>query len=258
MRNFCLTIEYDGKNYAGWQSQGNDQRTVQSSVEKALSRILSRKTRVIASGRTDSGVHALAQQAHFRTVSSISAGKLCGALNALLPADICVTGVREAGNDFHAIASSRAKIYRYLILNRPFRSALLRGRAYFYRPSLNTARMRREAACLIGRHDFRAFCASGSSAKTTVRTIRRLSVKRIPYNPLGLAGGRGERSVICVEIEADGFLYNMVRAIVGTLIESGRGRLGPGAIKKILLSKDRSRAGPAAAPEGLYLAQVEY
>ncbi|MDP2904731.1 MAG: tRNA pseudouridine(38-40) synthase TruA, partial [Candidatus Omnitrophota bacterium] len=239
--------EYDGTAYAGWQVQNRHRgKTIQQVIEKALCKILQEKVWLNASGRTDAGVHALAQIANFKTNSEIPGLRLRAALNSLLPADISVSTVEDVHPDFHSRFSAKSKVYCYRLLNRVYPSALSRGRVYFCPYSLDFDLMRREAACLSGRHDFSAFCASGSDVKNKIRTIKHISLKK----------RRG--SVIELEIEADGFLYNMCRNIAGTLVEIGRGKFARGAIKKILRSKDRRLAGPTAPAEGLYLVKVKY
>ncbi len=252
MRNIKLTIEYDGTHFAGWQVQksrsqaaGRRSYTIQETIEKALQKVLQEKVKLIASGRTDAGVHARAQVANFKTSSKITPKKLIEALNALLPDDISVGKVEEAGLDFHSRFSCRAKAYRYTVLNQPHRSALLREKAYFLRYPLDMALMRKEAGHLLGRHDFKAFQASAAKHKNSIKTIRRLDISR-------------DKNLIHIDIEADGFLYNMVRSIAGTLIEIGRGRFPEGSLKKILESKNRKLAGPTAPACGLCLMKVTY
>lgn len=257
-RNLLVTIEYDGTNYYGWQTQKTKHRTIQVALEKTLRKILSEEISIVASGRTDAGVHALSQTASFFTSSRMELGRLYLGLNALLPQGIIVSSIEEVENDFNALASARSKVYRYLILNRRHPSALLKDRVCFCHFNLDLARMRKEARALIGRHDFKAFCASASGAKTTTRTIKSITIKRLGYDPLFLRKPAQERSLIAIDIEADGFLYNMVRNIVGSLIEVGRGRFGPGSIKEILDSRNRRRAGPTAPARGLYLVGVKY
>ena len=247
MRNLKLQIEYDGTAYAGWQVQNRHRgKTIQQVIEKVLSKILQEKVRLNGSGRTDAGVHASAQVANFKTGSEIPGLRLRHALNALLPADISVSIVEDVHPDFHSRFSAKSKAYCYRVLNRAYPSALSRGRVYFCPYPLDLDLMRREAACLLGRHDFSAFCASGSDAKNKSRRIKHICLKK----------RRG--SIIELEIEADGFLYNMCRSIAGTLIEIGRGRFKEGSMKKILRSKDRRLAGPTAPAEGLYLVKVKY
>jgi tRNA pseudouridine38-40 synthase len=248
MRNIKLTIEYDGTNYCGWQSQSHNKckKSIQETLERALRKILQEKIHLIASGRTDAGVHALAQVANFKTNSNISTAKLQKALNGILPDDIRVCKIEEASPDFHSRFAAKSKLYRYTILNRNYGSAILRDRVYFYPYPLDVRLMYQQARCLVGRHDFKAFCAAGSGAKSTIRQIKNISISKKRY------------TLITIDIEADGFLYNMVRNIVGTLIEIGKDRFPKGSLKKILLSKNRKLAGPTAPAKGLCLIKVKY
>lgn len=259
-RNLKLVIEYDGTRYAGWQIQGHKvtrsqgrKSTIQETIEKTLQKIVQEKIRLIASGRTDAGVHALGQVANFKTYSVIPSRKLQKALNSLLPGDIVITKAEEVASDFHSRYAAKSKIYRYLILHRAHPSAFLKERVYFYRYPLNVQLMRREAGAIIGKHDFRSFCASGSGAKSTIRTIKRISIQEACHTPYAI-----RHKLIVITIEANGFLYNMVRNIIGTLLEIGRGRLPPGSLRSILKAKDRTKAGPTASACGLYLLQVKY
>jgi len=247
MRNIRLTIEYDGANYCGWQVQKRKgiRPSIQQTIEKALCTITQGKVRLIGSGRTDAGVHALGQVANFTTDSAISCEKLQKALHALLPGDIVVNGVRLADAGFHSRFKARSKVYRYTVVNRTLPSVFLRSTSYFYSFPLDIKLMQKQARALLGRRDFSAFCASGSSAKSPVRTIKKIEIRK--------AG-----DLVSVTIEADGFLYNMARNIVGTLLEVGRGRFPPGSLKKILASGDRRRAGPTAPAKGLCLVEVKY
>jgi len=252
VRNLRLIIEYDGTAYCGWQIQRKATiSSVQELIEKSLKGILKEKVKLIASGRTDAGVHVLAQAANFKTCSRIPLQNLQRALNGSLPGDIVITKIEEVSFGFHSRFSARSKLYRYLILNRPYPSALLRNRAYCCAYPLDIKLMRSQARCLVGRHDFKAFCASGSSVKDTIRTIKKLSISRIACN-------LNDVFLIAIDIEADGFLYNMARNISGTLIEIGRGRFPKGYLRKILLSRDRKLAGPTAPAHGLYLVNVCY
>ena len=255
MRNIKLTIEYEGTNYCGWQVQKSHQvtksprhqkKSIQEIIENTLSKILQERIRLIASGRTDAGVHALAQVANFKTCSNIALDKLQRALNGNLPQDIAISDIEEVNLDFHSRFHAKSKIYRYTILNRGWSSPLLRNTVYFYPYPLDVKLMRQEARCLLGRHDFKSFCASGSSTKDTVRIIKKIAIRNIRY------------ALLAIDIEADGFLYNMVRNIVGTLIEIGRGRFSKGGLKKILLAKNRKFAGPAVPACGLCLLKVGY
>jgi tRNA pseudouridine38-40 synthase len=268
MRNLKLTIEYDGKNYCGWQIQkghksqvtSHKSKSIQEVIEDTLRKILQEKVRLIASGRTDARVGALAQVANFKTASNITPIKLQKALNSLLPDDIVINNVERVPLDFHSRFSAKSKIYRYFILNQPYPSVFLNNRVYFYRYPLDIKLMRRGAHFLLGRHDFKSFCASGSSAKSTIRTIKKISIgiKRYTlYLPCRQADALRSRLII-IDIEADGFLYNMARNIAGNLIEVGRGKLSPGDLLGILRLRDRRRAGPCAPAGGLYLLKVLY
>lgn len=261
MRNLRAEIEYDGLAYCGWQVQNSRQlsavsyqrKSIQEIIEKSLSAILQERIHLIASGRTDAGVHALAQVVNFKTNSRIAVENLRKALNSLLPQDIKISKLLEAETGFHSRFSAKSKIYRYLILNQTHLSPFLQGKAYFYPHPLEIKLMAQAARCLIGKHDFKSFCASGSKVKTTVRSIKRITVKKTSCRLYNI----GNR-LVEIEIEAGGFLYNMVRNIAGTLIEVGRGRLKPGALKKVLLAKNRLLAGPTAPACGLYLVKVKY
>ena len=246
MRNIWLEIEYDGTNYAGWQVQApQKKKSIQEVIEKTLCKILQEKVRITGSGRTDSGVHALAQVANFKTTNDIRPDKLRLALNSLLPKDISISKVEEVPLDFHSCFDAKSKIYRYQILNRRFPSAHLRNTAYFYSYPLDLKLMQNEARCLLGKHDFKSFRASDKKERSSVRRIKKIKITQ-------------KRGIISIEIEADGFLYNMVRNIVGTLIEIGRGRFSEGSLKKILLGKNRKLAGPTALAKGLSLVKVKY
>jgi len=246
LRNIRLDIEYNGARYCGWQVQPNTKKkSIQEVIEKTLRRILGEKVRLIASGRTDAGVHALAQVANFHTVSKIPLGKLKLGLNGLLPRDIKISGIKEARLNFHSRFSSKAKLYRYTILNRGYSSPLMEGRVFFYPHPLGLGLMRRESRSLLGRHDFSSFLASLGKDKNPVKTIKKISIIK-------------NNSLIHIDIEADGFLYNMIRNIVGTLIQAGRGKLPKGGLKSILFAKDRKKAGETAPACGLCLLKVRY
>jgi tRNA pseudouridine38-40 synthase len=247
MRNIKLEIEYDGTGYCGWQAQTRNKhkKSIQQTLEKTLRKILQEKIRLIASGRTDAGVHALAQVANFKTKSNIALDKLQRAVNGLLADDITINKIEEVGPDFHSRFAAKSKIYRYTILNRAYPSALLRNTAYHYPYPLDIKLMQKEAGVLLGRHNFTSFQASAKIERSAVRTIK--SVKIIK-----------DKDKIYVDIEADGFLYNMVRNIAGTLLEIGRGKLARGSLEKILLARDRRLAGPTAPARGLCLIKVQY
>jgi tRNA pseudouridine38-40 synthase len=228
-----------------------EKKSIQETIEKTLSKILREKVKLTASGRTDAGVHALAQIANFKTKSVIPVKKLQAALNGLLPKDIVIAKAEDKPFNFHSRFSAKSKIYRYSILNRDFDSVFFKNKVYFCHYSLDISLMKEEARVLAGKHDFKAFCASGSCAKDAIRTIKNITVKRAPDE-------FGKRSVIAIEIEADGFVYNMIRNIVGTLIEIGRGRFKQGSLRGILQSGNRRLAGPTAPAQGLCLLAVKY
>jgi tRNA pseudouridine38-40 synthase len=251
LRNISLTIEYDGTNYAGWQTQRLPassstrlkKKTIQETIEKSLRIILREKVSLTASGRTDAGVHAEAQVANFKTTSFLPEEKIRFSLNSLLPDDIAITGVKEMPFDFHARFNARAKVYRYTIVNRKHRAVFLNKYAWHCYFPLDAALMRKESACLLGKHDFKSFTASGGDQGSTTRVIRELKIEK-------------KRDVIVVSVTANGFLYNMVRNIVGTLVDIGRGRLSN--MRMILRAKDRKCAGMTAPAKGLFLVRVYY
>ncbi len=260
-RNIKLSIEYLGSDYCGWQIQNqkpirgkiSKSASIQENLENILSRILQEKIKVIGSGRTDAGVHAVSQVANFKTRSHMSLSGMQKALNGLLPKDIAVGSICEVASDFHSRFAAKSKIYSYVILNSPVRSVFLKDISLFLPYRLNVGLMQKESRCLLGRHDFKSFCASGSSVKDTIRTIKRISISKRAYPLFNISG-----PLIIVEIEADGFLYNMVRNIVGTLIEVGMEKLPAGSLRKILTAKDRKLAGPTAPAKGLFLTRVAY
>lgn len=244
VRNIALSLEYDGREFCGFQMQKN-RRTVQSELELALKKLLGKKIRITASGRTDSGVHAEAQVVHFKTESKLPASKILLGLNHYLPADIAVTDAKVVSSSFHAQFSAKWKTYEYRILNSRIRRPLKRFRSCFVPYALEISKMKQAARLLSGKHDFRAFETSGSRRKSAVRTIRKFHIEKI-----------GDDLVITVE--ANGFLYNMMRSLVGTLLEIGRGRTQLSDLRKILASKSRSQAGPTAPAHGLTLKKVVY
>jgi tRNA pseudouridine38-40 synthase len=244
MRNILITLEYDGTNYHGWQRQENA-LGIQQVVETAIERITGERVTVIASGRTDAGVHALAQRANFKTNSRLPAEKFCPALNSLLPADIRVIDSQQVDMSFHARYSATGKRYRYRICNRPYPPAIYRNYCFFIPLTLDIDAMTKAAGLLKGTKDFSSFCGSGSNAKTRVRTVTSIEWVK-------------EEDMIDLVVEADGFLYNMVRIMAGTLVEIGKGKLQPSAINEILAGRDRRLAGPTLPPQGLFLEKVYY
>ncbi len=250
MRNIRLEIEYDGTNYHGWQSQRNA-NTVQNVLSDAVRRLTSEDCKITGAGRTDAGVHAVAQVANFHTNSRIPADKFAYALNSLLPGDITIRGSSEADKDFNARFSATSKRYRYLIVNGAQPSALMRDRAWFVRQPLDFDRMCVSAGYFIGTHDFKAFMSTGSKVKSTVRTVHESRISEICCD-CSCSGA------ICYEIHGSGFLYNMVRIIIGTIVDIGLHRYPPETIPEILASGNRKLAGKTAPPHGLYLAGVSY
>ncbi|HVA46758.1 MAG TPA: tRNA pseudouridine(38-40) synthase TruA [Pirellulales bacterium] len=248
MRTIKLTLAYDGTAYAGWQVQPG-QRTLQETLEAALATITGETVRVTASGRTDAGVHALAQVVSFDTQSTLSADVFQRALNAELPHDMAVLNAADAPPGFHAIRDAVRKRYRYVLDDAPVPDVFRRHYAWHYRQRLDADTMRRAAQGLLGTHDFRSFETGWPQRTSSVRTIFDLSVRR---------GLFGDDELIAVEVEADGFLYNMVRAIVGTLVEVGRGTRPEDWPVEVLAAQDRRVAGMTAPPHGLFLLRVEY
>ncbi len=244
MPNVKCTVAYDGTLYCGYQRQ-KGQPTVQAELEKAIERIFAERATVYASGRTDSGVHALGQVVNFRTSRMIPTGKIPAALNSVLPADIVILLAEIVPDSFHARISARQKTYTYRILNSPMPCPFTRNYALHLPGRLDAEGMSMAAELLIGTHDYASFQATGSSVQNTVRTIVRSSVHK-------------EEDTIVYTVTANGFLYNMVRVIVGTLIEVGRGKLSVADVDRILHAACRSTAGPTAPAHGLFLQEVEY
>ena len=244
MKNVKLIIEYDGTNYHGWQSQSNA-KTVQETVERAIHGLTGEVININGSSRTDQGVHAYGQVANFFTESNIPHDRFSHALNRLLPADIIIRKSEEVSMDFHARYCAKGKKYRYLIYNSSFPSAIFRNRSYHVSHNLDLDSMKKALPFFKGTHDFSAFKATGSSVKTSIRTIFDVNLSRVDDN-------------IWFEVSGDGFLYNMVRIMVGTLVDVGMGRIKAEEIPDIIESCDRKRAGRTAPPQGLYLVEVYY
>jgi len=240
----AVGIEYAGTRYAGWQRQPHAP-SVQAEVERALGLIADHPVEILCAGRTDAGVHALGQVAHFETEAVRPLrGWLIG-VNGELNADVALSFVQPVGADFHARYSARARTYRYLILNRPSRSPLLEERAYWRHGPLDAERMHAAVQALIGEHDFSAFRAAECQAKLPIRTLRSISIER--------AG-----DLITLEVTANAFLHHMVRNIVGSALKVGLGERPVEWIAEVLASRDRRLAGATAPPGGLYFARVEY
>jgi len=245
VKNVKMVIAYDGGNYKGWQLQRAD-ATIQGVIEAGLGKILNQQTRVIGSGRTDAGVHALNQVAHCLTKSALELRSLHRGLNSLLPPDVVVKEMTEAQPDFHARYSARSRVYQYLIWNNQIRSPFY-GRFSWQVPHhLDRDKMRQASECLMGWHDFASFQGAGSPCLSSEREIMRFTIR-----------GRAGRWFI-ITVEANAFLRHMVRAIVGTLIEVGRGKMSSEEFRAILDARDRSCAGITAPPQGLFLKEVKY
>ena len=245
MRSLKLTIAYDGTDYVGWQIQP-DQPTVQGNLQQAWHQITGEVVNLSASGRTDAGVHALGQVAGVRTGCSLTPQQLQRGLNAQLPADISVLDVEPAADDFHATRDAIRKRYRYQLDNGQYADVFLRRFAWHVPQRLDAVLMHEAGQALVGRHDFTSFASAGSPRTSNVRQITQLCV--------AAHAGR----LIHVEVEGDGFLYNMVRAIVGTLVDVGRGLRNPEYVRDVLAARDRGLAGRTAPPHGLALVSVEY
>jgi tRNA pseudouridine38-40 synthase len=245
MRNFKMTVEYDGSAYCGWQRQENG-ASIQQMLEEAIKLITGQKVAVIGSGRTDAGVHALNQVGSFRCSTKLPINKIFMGMNSVLPPDIVVKELEEVADDFNALRDVKSKIYVYKICNQRLRPAL--GRNYFWhvRFPLDTTRMKKAAKLLIGTHDFSCFCATGTDVKDRVRTIVDVEIKTC------------DEGLMEIKVESHGFLKYMVRNIIGTLVEVGRGKRKPEEMKSIIESKDRTVAGVTAPACGLFLKEVKY
>lgn len=245
-RNIKLVIAYDGARYHGWQRQTEDLPTVQGCLEAAAERLLGHPVATLGAARTDAGVHAAGQVASFLTSSpGIPTPNLRRALNSALPPDIAVVSAEEAPADFHASRSAVAKTYRYRLYRRPLKPVMQAGQVYHYWRELNAERMADAASRLLGEHDFRGFAPAVERRPDTIRTLTRCDVAE-----------NGDE--LHVTVTGNRFLYRMVRNVMGTLIEIGRGRWSPGQVDKVLQSRDRSHAGPTAPAHGLCLLCVEY
>lgn len=244
MRNIKLVISYDGTHYAGWQFQKNAV-AIQEVLESALNKITGHVVKLKGAGRTDAGVHARHQVANFKTNSRLSLKSIKVALNSTLPEDILINSIKEPYKSFDSQRCAKSKHYRYTVTTSNFVDPFIRHFVARFSYPLNVASMRKAAAFLVGRHDFRAFQAAGSKEKNTVRTIKKIKVE-----------SSGE--LVYIDVWADGFLYNMVRTISGTLLEIGRGKLPVSRTKEILKTKNRALTGPTAPAKGLCLMKVKY
>lgn len=244
MKNFKLTISYDGSDFFGWQTQPG-KRTVQETIEKTIQQITSVKPHLQASGRTDSGVHALGQVANFKTTSKLNADKIQSALNANLPEDISILSVEDVPGSFDANRDAVSKAYRYVIRQSRIPDPFSRKYSHTVKYSLNESRMREAAMAIVGTHDFQCFETDWPNRASSIRTIHYSNISRMG-------------DWIWFTVEGNGFLYNMVRAIAGTLIQIGREFWAVEKMAQTIASKDRNSAGPTAPAQGLFLLRVNY
>ena len=243
-RNIKLTVEYDGTNYHGWQSQINAV-SIQDTLEHVLAKVTGHSVSIIGAGRTDAGVHALGQVANFLTTCSIPIEKIPYAFNAVLPRDIVIKNACVMHEDFHSRYLAKGKKYKYIINNSKFPSAIQRSQEYFCPYKLDYKLMYDTLKLFVGEHDFKGFAASGSTVRNTKRIVYTAEMKK-------------EQDRIVIELSGNGFLYNMVRIIVGTLVDVGRGKIAISDVEGALVEGDRSRAGVTLPPQGLYLVEVYY
>ncbi len=244
MRNIVLTVSYDGTNYCGWQRQKNGP-TIQEKLEQAASQVMKEPIAVEGCGRTDAGVHAMEYICNFKTGCSIPEDRIALAINCCLPDDIVVKKAWQTDWDFHSRFSAKKKTYLYRIDQGPVPNPFQKNYAWYMKYPLDIQKMNRAAADIVGTHDFRCFMASGGTVKTTVRTVDRLCIEK-------------KGSLVEIEVSANGFLYNMVRIITGTLVYVGVGKLQPDCIPDLIASADRRKAGITAPPQGLYLKELVY
>ena len=245
MRNFRICLCYDGGRYRGWQKQGNTDGTIQEKIEALLSRLLAQPVEVAASGRTDAGVHAWRQTCSFRADTDLSCGELLALIRRHLPEDIGALSLSEVDSRFHARLSCREKTYVYFIWNSPAPNVFYRKYSYAWPDALDTAAMEQAAALLLGRHDFRSFCSVTKTKKSTVRELLDISITR-------------QGPMLCLRFTGSGFLYNMVRILVGTLLEVGSGQRSAADMSRILDARDRQAAGFTAPAQGLFLWEQKY
>ena len=244
MRNIALTLKYLGTAYHGWQVQKRDV-TVGETLERAAAMVVGHSVHMIGCGRTDAGVHARVYVANFRTESRIPCDRLPYALNTHLPEDIVVTSAMDVHEDFNAIGSCVRKEYTYLIYNSAIRDPFYVNRAWFYPKHLDESVMQRAGQCFVGTHDFAAVRSVGTEVRSTVRTVYYYDVQR-------------EGDLIRLRVCANGFLYNMARAMAGTVVYAAEGKFPPEAVAEILLRGERTAAGPTVPPGGLYMTQLWY
>ncbi len=245
MRNIKLTIEYDGKRYAGWQRLNGSEKTIQGKIESILSQMTGEKIEIIGSGRTDAGTHARGQVANFKTNTQMALPEILDFLNRYLPQDIVVKAVEEMPERFHARYNAVRKQYSYYVWNNPIPSAFERQHSFFFPQKLDIEKMEQACKKLEGSHDFLGFSALKKSKKSTVRTIEKIAVEQ-------------EGSMLHVTFIGEGFLYKMVRIIMGTILEIGAGTMELEDIDKVFETRIRENAGETAPAQGLFLDEVEY
>jgi tRNA pseudouridine38-40 synthase len=245
LKNFKITIEYDGTDYHGWQRQADD-RTIQGEIEKALMTMTGNQVTLTGSGRTDAGVHAFCQIANFYCRTALDPGVFLKGLNSLLPKDIVITKCIRVSEKFHARYDVKSKSYHYRILNRHLPAAIFRQYAWHIRKKLDLDAIINTLGCIIGTHDFKAFEGSGSPRANTIRSVMHADLEKM------------DDGYLVFKIEGNGFLRFMVRNIVGTLVDVGLDKITPNDFNKILLSKDRNLAGITAPAHGLFLMHVTY
>lgn len=245
MNNYKLTIQYDGERYKGWQRLGNNENTIQEKIEKAISVMLGRPIEIVGSSRTDAGVHALAQIANFKVNEDLPESKIMNFLNHYLPRDISITEVTLVNDRFHARYNAKDKTYLYKIWNEGHANPFMRKYSMHVEKRLDIERIRKACPYFIGEHDFTAYSNAKTNKKDKVRKIYSLDVEEA-------------EGFIQIRVQGDGFLYNMVRKMIGTLIEIGLGEKDPEEIRTILLSKERIQTGGMADAGGLYLEKINY
>lgn len=245
MQNLKMIIQYDGTKYDGWQRQGNTSNTIQEKIENVISQLIGEEIELNASGRTDAGVHALGQVANFKTEKEFDIEYMLKQINRYLPKDIRILKLTREDLSFHSRLNARKKTYIYRIDNTEFGSVFERKYAMRFNEGLDIEAMKEAAAYYIGEHDFKSFCTKKNMKKSTVRTIYSVDITE-------------NNGIIEIAYCGNGFLYNMVRILTGTLMEAGRGRIKPSDIPAIIEARDRGRAGFTAQPEGLFLKSVEY
>lgn len=244
MRNFKMILGYDGAAYCGWQRQLNG-ISIQQILEEAVAQITGEQVSIIASGRTDAGVHAIHQVASFKCRSLLPVNKIFMGINSVLPEDIVIQDLQEVPPDFNALKDAKGKVYLYRIRNQRVRPVLGRQYSWFVRFPLDLARMQEAAHHLTGEHDFSCFCATGCDIKNRIRTLNHITIHQ------------GEQGLLEITVESSGFLRHMVRNIIGTLVDVGRGKLQPEDIPEIIAGGDRKKAGVAAPAHGLFLKEVK-